>query len=98
MTAGIPELNKALIHKAFLGMLKIEEIGSGLPRTFRSYEVRLHTNGSTITLCNYKNTGGHETAHVATESARKYFANQITDRLHTLIGIISRATEEGNRK
>jgi hypothetical protein len=81
---GNAAMSYHVLHKAVSEMMSIFEKGTMLPLHERSYEVRLHTKGTCLTLVSYPNTGGRHTGHEAAESAKKYFIEEIAERLHEL--------------
>lgn len=80
------KITKLELIRAVSKMISIFERGAMLPYYERFYEVRLHTEGTTIKLVEYTNSGGRPTGHTAAESAKSYIINEITYSLYQLIG------------
>jgi hypothetical protein len=91
------DTTRRALRKALTAMIRVEEVGFGLPLPDRSYAVRINTKGSNVTLAEYgqsRDGMGKKyptdattaaNAKSAAESSRKYFINEIADRIHTLL-------------
>lgn len=91
------QTTKRALRKALSAMIRVEEVGFGLPLPDRSYAVRINTKGSNVTLTEYgqsRDGMGNKyptdaktaaNAKSAAQSSRKYFINGIADRIHSLL-------------